>query len=879
MSFAKTLRRVGNIFRRTRQQSELREEMQAHLDMKIEANVAAGMSPVEARRAALREFGNPLLLREESADVWSLQPLESLAQDFRYAARSLRKNPGFTAVALLTLALGIGANAAIFSILRGVLLQRLPFADPARLVRIDETGKGAEFSGFALNGVSPPDYWAYKEGNRSFDAIAAFSRGTVLAKIGRQPERVHALSVTHDIFSVLGREPLLGRGFTAAEEGKPVEDLADTRATVAVISWKLWQRGFGGGADVLGRMLDVDGRPRTIVGVMPPDFDFPTDWETDIYTPLSVSRDPKMQGARYLDVIGRLKSGITETEAKADLDLIAGRQKPFSWLVVITGLTDSVVSEVRTPLWMLAGAVGFVLLIVAANLASLSLSRVAARQREAAVRLALGAGRWRLARGMLAEAILLSLLGAAAGLVLAHFGLRALLAIAPPNLPRVHNVALNATVLWFTLGAALVTGLLLGAAPAWKAGSAKLNQAMKEGGPTLAGARQPLRSAIVAFEVTLAVVLLVGAGLMIRTMAKLRAVNTGFDSHSVLTGEIVLPETSYPKPEQQLAFMNSVLSRLRSLPGAESAAATSNLPMTGSDMVFHLVYSDDKTGMVTKSIVAGFRSISPGYFRTLRVPLLQGRDFSDADNNDAPVVGIVNQAMAKKMWPNEDPIGKKLPSGFTRGPATIVGVVGDMRFNGYDTAPKPELFVPYAQRTWAFMRLAIRTRGDAMALAPDLERQVRAIDPGQSVDKVRTMDEVLRNSTAERSFYMLLLTLFAGLALLLAAVGVFGVISYAVTQRTHEIGVRIALGAGGRQIMGMVLRKGLAPALGGLAAGLVCASALNRVLRNLLFGVKGTDPLTFVAVALVLVAAAAAACYLPARRASHVDPMRALRYE
>lgn len=878
MTPAKTFRRAVSLFRRSRQESELREEIQQHLEMKIDDNVAAGMSPADARAAALREFGNPLLLREESSDQWTL-PLESLWHDIRYAARSLRKSPGYTAVALLTLALGVGANAAIFSILRGVLLQPLPFADPSHLVRIDETGKGSEFSGFALNGVSPPDYWAYKEQNHSLAAMAAYNRGSVLVKLGQQPERVHALLITHDLFSVLGREPLIGRSFAATEEAKSFNNLTDTRSTVAVISWKLWQRAFGGARDVLGRTLNVDGTPRTIVGVMPSDFDFPTDWETDVYAPVAVSRDPNMQGSRYLDVIARVKPGFAAEQAKADLDVIAGQQKPYSWLVVVTGWTDSVVSQVRTPLWMLSGAVGFVLLIVAANLASLSLARVAARQREAAVRLALGSGRWRLARSMLAEAVLLALLGAAGGLLLANFGLRALLAIAPPNLPRVHDIALNAPVVWFTFAAAVLTGLLLGAAPAWRAGKAELNQAMKEGGPTLAGARQPLRAAIVGFEVVLAVVLLVGSGLMIRTMAKLRSVNPGFEPHGVLTAEIVLPESQYSKPEQQLAFMNTLLPRLRAIPGVESAAATSNLPMTGSDMVFHLVFADHKTGSVKKSIVAGFRSITPGYFHALRVPLISGREFTDADSGDSPVVGIVNQAMVNRMWPNENPIGKQLPSGFIRGAATIVGVVADMHFNGFDSDPRPELFVPYAQKPWAFMRLALRTNGDPMALAPSLAAQVRSVDPGQSVDKVRSLDEVLRNSTSERAFYMLLLTIFAALALVLAAIGVFGVVSYAVTQRTHEIGVRMAFGASATQIAAMVLRKGLLPAVAGLLVGLAGAAALTRVLRNLLFGITGTDPLTFVAVALVLLLAAVIACYLPARRATRVSPMAALRYE
>ena len=878
MSLAKKMRQLGSMLVRGRQDRELREEMQSHLELNIADKIAAGMAPLRARQEALREFGNPLLLREQSADVWSLEPLASLWQDIKHAARALRKTPAFTAVAVLTLTLGIGANAAIFSIVYGVLLQPLPYTDASRLVRIDETGQGSEYNGFALNGISPPDYWAYKENNHSFKGFAAFNPESVLVKAGEQPERVHSLDVTHDLFAVLGRQPMLGRTFTADEEPPTAEAQRQARYHVAIVSWNFWQRHLAADPRVLGRTIQLDAWPYTIVGVMPPDFDFPVDAETDIYTPLGVTRDPDMQGARFLQAIGLLKPGVSVAQGQADLQVIAAQQKPYQWTVLANQLADSVVRTVRPSLWMLAGAVGFVLLIVAANLASLSLSRVAARQKDAAVRLALGSGRWRLARGMLAEALLLAIIGAGGGLLIAQYALRALLAIAPATLPRLHQVALNGPVLLFTLLAALLTGLLLGAAPAWRAGKTKLNQTMKEGGPTLAGTHTRLQSTIVGFEVVLAVVLLVGAGLMIRSMAKLRAVNPGFDPHHVLTGEVVLPETRYTKPEQQRAFLENLLPRLRSLPGVESAAATSNLPMTGSDMVFNLMYYG-KDRKVAKSIVAGFRSVTPGYFATMRMPLLSGRDLTAADNQDAPLVGVANEALVKQMWGTENPIGKKMPTGFLPKPVTIVGVVADMKFNGLDSAPKPELFVPYAQKPWGFMRLAIRTQGAPMALASAVAGQVRAIDSGQAVDRERPMDDVLRNSVAERNFYMLLLTIFAGLALVLAAVGVFGVISYAVTQRTHEIGVRIALGAGARQITAMVLRKGLAPALLGLAAGLGCAAALHRVLRNLLFGITGTDPLTFTVAALVLVAAAAAACYWPARRASRVDPMQALRYE
>ncbi|HEU5450894.1 MAG TPA: ABC transporter permease, partial [Terriglobales bacterium] len=725
------------------------------------------------------------------------------------------------------------------------------------------------------------DYWAYKEQNHTLEGFAAYSRDESLVKVGNEVERVHSLDMTHDLAAVLGMQPLMGRMITAEEEPPTAEAQTQASYHVALVGWNFWQRRLGADPNVLGRTIKVNNWSYTIVGVMPREFNFPVDWETDLVLPLGVSRDPQMQGARFLDTVGRLRPGVTVAEAQADLEVIASRQKPIQWKIVAAGLEDTLVRSVRTSLWMLAGAVGFVLLIVAANLASLALSRVTARQNEAAVRLALGAGRWRLARGMMAEAVLLAMLGAAAGLAMAQFALKALLVIAPADLPRLHEVAINAPVIAFTVLAALLTGVLLGAVPAWRAGKTQLNQAMKEGGPTLAGTRTRLQSAIVGFEVVLAVVLLVGAGLMIRTMAKVRAVDPGFDSHGVLTAEIVLPPTTYPKMEQQRAFAQRLLGRIQELPGVEAASGATGLPMSGTRMTFNLTFTDDKTGGVSKSIIAFFHSVSPGYFAALRAPIIAGRDFTAADDDSALPVGIANESLVKTMWPNENPIGKKMPNGFTKKEVTIVGVVKDGRYDSLDRAPRPELYVPFAQRPFGWLRLAVRVKGqqDPMALAAAVNQQLRAVDSELTLDKTRTLDEVLRNSTAERNFYMLLLTLFAALALALAAVGVFGVISYAVTQRTHEIGVRIALGADARQIVAMVLRRGLAPAIAGLAVGLACAAGLNRVLRNLLFGVSGTDPLTFAAVALVLIAAAVAACYVPARRASRVDPMRALHYE
>jgi len=870
--------RLGGLFQRSRRDHELDEEIESNLQLQISDNIAAGMSADDARRQALIKLGGIDQTKEAYREQRGLPLLDSLSQDLSYAARVLRKSPGYTSVAVLTLALGIGANAAIFSIVYGVLLQPLPYKDPGRLVVVNETKKGPGWSGFAMLGVSPPDFHAFRERNRSFEKVAAYSPGSMVVRIGQQSERVDSLQATHELFSVLGREPMLGRSFRADEE------IAGNNHVV-VISWRLWQKEFAGNGSALGRTLTLDRQmPSTVdtekyvvIGIMPPSFDFPVDSETDLWMPLTVSSDPNLQGATYLPMIGRLKPGVSTAQAEADLQSIANGQKPYQWMVVLDQLADNVVSKVRPSLWMLFGAVVFVLLIAAANMASLALSRVSARQKEAAVRLALGAGRWRLARALLIESMLLATLASTVGLLIARLGMTAMLSIAPSTLPRLANVHLSLPVLVFTFLAAVVTGLLLGAAPAWRAGRTDLQQAMKEGSPTLTG-RQPLQTAMVGFEVVLAVVLLVGAGLMIRTMAKLRSVDLGFDPHHILTAEILLPQGSYSTGTQQLEFFDELLDRISKLPGVVAASGGTKFPMSRGRMEFSLVhYGDD--GKARQTLVGGFSSITPNYFRGLGLHVKSGRDFTDADNADATPVGIVNEALVRIMWQDRNPMGQKLPNGFTKQAVTIVGVAPDMHFDGIDKGARPELFVPFAQKPWGFMRLIVRTERDPLALAPSIGAQVRAIDDAQTLDKVRTFDEVLHDSTADRRFYMLLLSIFAALSLVLAAIGVFGVVSYAVTQRTHEIGVRRAFGASDAQIMTMVLRKGLLPAVLGLIVGSVGALALTRVLRNLLFGISSTDPLTFAAVPAALIIAALAACWFPARRAAHVDPMAALRYE
>jgi putative ABC transport system permease protein len=809
--------------------------------------------------------------------------METLLQDVRYGARMLRKNPGFTAVAVVALALGIGANTAIFSVVNAVLLRPLAFPEPDRLVTLAENNlrRGVDHSS-----VSYPNFADWREQNASFESAAASMESDFNTSIGDQPERVQAAIVSASLFHVLGVEPVLGRGFTD-EEDRP------GAGPVVVLGYGFWQQRFGGDPGVIGRSIPVEGLNVTIVGVMPAGFRFPVGTTpVPMLAPLSfLSADMQGQrGAHFLSVVARLRPGVTLEQARADMDAIGQRlaaQYPDSntdTSVTVTLLHERLVTDVRPALLVLLGAVGFVLLIACANVANLLLVRSTARRKEIAIRAALGAGRWRVVRALLTESTLLACLGGALGLLLAIWGTDVLISVGPTGLVRVDEISVDGRVLGFTVAVSLVTGIVFGLLPALHASRIDLSEALKEGGANrVASARDRVRSALVVTEVALSVVLLIGAGLMVRSFARLLDVDPGFRPDHVVTAQLTLPDATYTEPQQVAAFYDRVLDRLRQIPGVQSAGAVTTLPLDGSRIsVSYEVEGQPTPPGLQQS--AGFDAVSPGYFRTLGIPILTGRDFTDQDRADGRPVIIVNEAMARRCWPGQDPIGKRITSGITMDDGDppvreVVGVVGDVRHNSLSSEARAAYYIPFAQVPMGMATLAVRTAAEPAAVTSAMRAAVRDVDSNQPLYNARVMEQVVAESVATPRFYATLLGIFGAVALVLAAVGIYGVMAYSVTQRTHEIGVRIALGAQPLQVLRLVVGHGLALALVGVGIGLAAAFALTRLMSSMLFGVSATDPLTFGGLAALLVGVALLACYVPARRASRVDPMVALRYE
>ncbi len=796
--------------------------------------------------------------------------METLFKDIRYGIRSLLKRPVFTAIAVLTLALGIGANTAIFSVLNAVLLRPLPYVDADRIVRIDET---EERGGM---GVSPPNLLDFQQQNHSFENIAGYAEGSFILTGAGEPLRLQSVNVSHNMFSVLGIKPLLGRSFSEADERQGQNQ-------VALIGYGLWQRRFRGEKDLVGRQITLDGKSYSVLGVMPREFEFPIQTErVEVWVPLSLPEDmSQLRGAHYLDVVGRIKPGVSVTQAHADLEGVAQRisqqfPKLVSGKVTTVGLKQDMVGKVQAYLLMLAGAVMLVFLIAAANVTSLMLARAAERQKEIALRTALGASRARLLRQLLTESLILSLLGGAGGVLLATWGTDFLVTIAPRDLPRLQSAHIDGWVLLFALATSFVCGILLGLIPAWRASVPDLHSTLKEGESRSATApRQSLRKALVVAEVALALVLLCGAGLLIKTLWKLNAVDPGFDPEKVLVAEVVLPKTKYPDQARQTAFFQQLLERIKSLPDVESAGGTSNLPLSGTNMVFLASVEGRPTG----AFPASFRAVSQDYFRTMRIPLLKGRWFDDRDTASSQSVVVINKTMARQIWPGEEPLGKRIKHGFKEQVAEVVGVIGDVKYGGLDQQTKPEMYAPFSQRSWPFMRIVVRTKSDPMNLAAAIRTEAQAIDKDQPIDKLTTMASVVGASIATRRFYGQLLGAFAVLAFILASVGIYGIVSYSVAQRTREIGIRMALGAKQSDVLRLVLAEGSWLTMLGVILGLAGAFAATRVLTSLLFEVKPTDPVTFIGLSILLATVALLASYIPARRATKVDPLVALRYE
>jgi putative ABC transport system permease protein len=802
--------------------------------------------------------------------------METLLRDIRYGVRSLAKRPGFTAIALIALALGIGANTAIFTLVNAVLLRPLPFAEPDRLVWVWGNIKG----GGSRASVSPPDFLDYRQQNTTFEEFAA-SVGVPLPLNltgNGEPERLQAAAVTGNYFQALGVKPALGRTFLLENE-KPGND------QVVVLSHGLWQKRFGGSADIVNKTVTLGGKTCQVLGVMSQDFSFPQ--AAELWVPLNFDAEPgmKQRKAHFLRPIGRLKSGVTMAQAQADTDAIARHleeQFPESnsgWNLRLVSLREQLVGNTRPTLYILFGAVGFVLLIACANVANLLLVRAAGRQKEIALRTALGAGRFRIVRQMITESVVLALVGGILGVVLATWGVELLVSLSEGSIPPTAQVKIDATVLSFTLLISLVTGVLFGLVPALRTLKVDLTDSLKEGGRSASEGvhRNRTRSILVVLESAVAVVLLIGAGLLIRSLIQLQNISPGFDAHNVLTMRVDLPRQKYDTPEKSTNFFSQLESRLGSLPGVEKVGFISELPLSGQPNDMPYTVEGRPPVSIDQAFDDDFRRVNRHYFEAMRIPFLRGRNFTDQEVSQSAKVVIISDLLARRTFPDEDPLGKRLIMSFGNQPFEIIGIVGDLRHRRLESDPLPAMYMPTYQTGW--MNVVIRTKGDPTALVAAARKEVQGIDPDQPVAAVKTMEQWLETAVAAPRYRTSLIALFALVALILACTGIYGVMSYSVTQRTHEIGVRMALGARRFDVLKLVVRQGMALVVVGVLLGVVAAIGLTRVMSSLLFGVTAKDPLTFVAVALVLTVVAFIACYLPARRATKVDPLVALRYE
>ncbi len=802
--------------------------------------------------------------------------MRSLLGDMRYGFRLLRKRPAFSLIAVLALALGIGANTAIFSVVDAVLLRPLPYADSGRLVALWERSPQLEDGSVAyLN------FLDWKAQSRVFESLAARQGANFNLTGQEEPERLNGANVSAEFFPLLGVQPLLGRVFRADEDRSGAKK-------VAVISYGLWQRRFHGDEGILGRAIDLDGAPFTVIGVLPAKFRDPAYAErVDVYAAIGRDADRLQNRGNHpgIYVVGRLKPGETLAQARAEMDLIAQRlerQYPATnsgRRVAVQLLQDRLVRDLRTALLVVLAAVGFVLLIGCANVANLLLARAAERQPEIALRAALGAGRWQLFRQLLAESLVLALAGGACGLLLGWWGMRGLLAVAPEDLPRFSEAAMNLRVLGFTLGLSLATGLVFGSVPAWQSAWGSLHDVLKESGRRVSGdlRRNRIRGLLVVGEVALSLVLLIGAGLMLRSFARVLAASPGFRAERVLTLQIDLPGTKYQKPDQWIQFFQQVLGRTRNLPGVLSAATILPVPVGGFGWQTGMRIEGREYPTPHDSDLTDIAYVTPDYFQTMGIPLRRGRVFTEQDREGALPVAVIDEKLARTYFPDADPMGKRLAIGGKNW--QIVGVVGHVKNYGVDQESRVETYLPFYQSPRPAMSLVVRTTMDPAQLAGPIRGEVRQVDPNQAVSDVRTMERLVADSVAPKRISALLLGIFAAIAVLLAAVGLYGVISYTVAQRTREIGIRMALGAGGGDVLAMVVKQALALGGLGMAIGLGGAALLTRAMKGLLFGISAVDPLTFAAVPAALALVVLAACYLPARRATRIDPVTALRYE
>jgi predicted permease len=907
------MRRLGGFLGRQRSDRELSDELEAHIQMHIDDNLRAGMTADEARRQALLKLGGLDMTKELYRDRRGVPAFDTAVKDFRFAARLLLRSPGVTMVMLLTLAIGIGANTLMFSVVNTLLLRPLPYRDPAHLLSVDTVDTVRR----RPQGTAPPDFYTYRARNRTLDHLDAFYTRPFNLTGGQDPERIPTVIVSAGFFSALGTPPVLGRGFLPGDEQWGAH-------RVAILSDGLWQRRFGADPLIVGRYMMVNGERYSIIGVLPPKFSF-LGVEAQLFVPMAFEAGDNLNSHSnyFLNMIGRLKRGVTPELAAADLNrlssaIIAEQSVNKGTAVDVAPLHETLVRDVRRALLVLLGAVGFVLLISCANLANLLLARAASRRREIAVRLALGATRGRLVRQFLTESVLLSVVGGAAGLGLAYLSTGALNTVSQRVLPRVEDIRVDPAVLAFTFGVAVMTGILFGLAPAVQSVGSDVNDGLKDSARTASegAGRQRVRAALVAAEVAMSLVLLVGAGLMVKSMYRLLHVDAGFEPAGVLTMQINLPPQKYVDQrldrqlsplayERSVRFFADVVDRARSVPGIRAVGAINGLPLMGEIWGKNLTFYDrplpnDVSGLPPIQ----YRVVAGDYFRALGIRIRSGRAFTDRDTRQAPKVAIVNQELVRRYWNGQDPIGKiisvnpplqvlpksvieearragSLPDGYEPDRFTVIGVADDVLYAGLSRSPLPLVYAPYAQGSEGTtnMFLTVKTDGEPLAVAGAIREQIRQVDRDQPVASIQTLDARISASVAQPRMQMMVLGVFAALAVLLAAIGIYGIMSYAVTQRTREIGIRIALGAAQRDVVALVLRQGFMMNAVGVAVGVAGARLVTRVLRTLLFDVSTTDPMVFGAIVLLLTMTAWLATYLPARRAAKVDPLVTLRYE
>ena len=887
--------RLGILFQKERRERDLAEELESTLHMHIDDNLRSGMSPEEARYAALRSFGGVEQTKEECRDVRGLAFLETFLQDLRYGIRLLLKSPGFTAVAVLSLALGIGANTAIFSIINAVLLRPLPFEDPDRLVLIWHKWKMIDLSWGA---VSAPSFIIYRDQASSFERVAVVKNWSANLTGQGESERITGFLVSSSFFPTLGVQPALGRTFLQ-EEDQPGAN------QVVVLNDNIWKRRFGSDPNLIGKKIMLDGSSYSVIGIMPQSFDFPREnemWAPIAFTPEELS-DSNHSYENFM-TIARLREDVSLQEAQAEMNTIAGRvqqqyprayPKESEWGIGVSSVRELLIGNVRPTLLLLFGAVGLVLLIGCANVANLLLARATARQKEIAVRLALGANRWRLMRQLLSESMILGLLSGALGLLIAFWVVGVIPKAIPSDvawfLPNWNEVSIDNRVLGFTLGISLLTALIFGLVPGIQASRLDINESLKEGGRrgTSSVSSNRIRGILVISEVALALVLMTVAGLLIRSFSSLQALDPGLRTQNVLTMQLSLTKNKYANNRQTSSFYDRVLQQMASVPGVESAGIVSWLPLIFGDSMGSFFIEGRPQEPGENNPHGSIRIASPGYFRAMGITLKIGRDFLERDTADATPVIIIDEMVAQSYWPNEDSIGKRVAVSREGGRSNrlwrhVIGVVGHVRHQGLDVESKMQMYIPSLQfqvpridqRT---MYLVVRTTSDPMSMFPAVRSAIHAVDADQPVTKVATMEQVLSGSLSQRRLPMLVIAALAVLALVLTIVGIYGIVSYSVGQRNHEIGIRMALGASRGNVTALIVKQGLQLALIGVGIGLVAAFSLTRFIASLLYGVSATDLATFASVPLLLVGITALASYLPARRAARVDPMLALRTE